>query len=114
MDSTRLSFRQPRTSAASSRRWDHWYSRDLTIAATFFIDRSSMATTINCVPRHCEFPSLIPCYVGNAYALAKFRRYVDELRRYSVYFNPTLRSPMPRARGEPMMCGVVHRQRTQP
>jgi Glycosyl transferases group 1 len=44
---------------------------------------------------------------GNAYALAKFRAYVNELRRYSVYFNPTLRSPMPRARGEPMMCGLV-------
>jgi glycosyltransferase involved in cell wall biosynthesis len=50
-------------------------------------------------------PSLV--YSGNAYALAKYRNYVDELRRYSVYFNPTLRSPMPRARAEPMMCGVV-------
>lgn len=46
-------------------------------------------------------------YAGNVFALAKFRNYVNELRKYSVYFNPTLRSPMPRARGEPMMCGVV-------
>jgi glycosyltransferase involved in cell wall biosynthesis len=46
-------------------------------------------------------------YRNNHYAIAKYRSYVDEIRRYSVYFNPTLRSPMPRARGEPMMCGVV-------
>jgi glycosyltransferase involved in cell wall biosynthesis len=44
---------------------------------------------------------------GNAYARAKFRNYIDEIRRYSVYFNPTLRSPMPRGRGEAMMCGLV-------
>jgi glycosyltransferase involved in cell wall biosynthesis len=42
-----------------------------------------------------------------AYAWAKYRSYIDTLRQYSVYFNPTLRSPMPRARSEPMMCGVV-------
>ena len=42
-----------------------------------------------------------------AYAWAKYRNYVDTLRQYSVYFNPTLRSPMPRARTEPMMCGVA-------
>ena len=44
---------------------------------------------------------------GNSYARARFKNYVNELRRYSVYFNPTLRSPMPRARGEAMMCGLV-------
>jgi len=44
---------------------------------------------------------------GNSYARAKFKNYVDEIRRYSVYFNPTMRSPMPRARGEAMMCGLV-------
>ena len=44
---------------------------------------------------------------GNAYARAKFKNYVNEIRGYSVYFNPTLRSPMPRARGEAMMCGLV-------
>ena len=46
-------------------------------------------------------------YMRNAYAEAKYRLYIDEIRRYSVYFNPTLRSPMPRARTEPMMCGVI-------
>ena len=58
-------------------------------------------------PETLRVPEPHPHYVGNVYAIAKFRLYVDELRRYSVYFNPTLRSPMPRARGEPMMCGVV-------
>ncbi len=58
-------------------------------------------------PQTLRVPEPHPAYVGNGYARAKFQRYVDELRRYSVYFNPTLRSPMPRARGEPMMCGVV-------
>lgn len=58
-------------------------------------------------PETLQVPEPQPRGVGNAYALAKFRCYVNELRRYSVYFNPTLRSPMPRARGEPMMCGAV-------
>jgi glycosyltransferase involved in cell wall biosynthesis len=44
---------------------------------------------------------------SNIYAQAKFRNYVDELRQFSIYFNPTLRSPMPRSRGEAMMCGLV-------
>ncbi|MDA8240171.1 MAG: glycosyltransferase [Nitrospiraceae bacterium] len=43
----------------------------------------------------------------NAYARTRFRNYVDNIRQYSIYFNPTLRSPMPRARGEAMMCGLV-------
>lgn len=43
----------------------------------------------------------------NMYAWSKFRNYVDSIRAYSVYFNPTWRSPMPRARGEAMMCGLV-------
>lgn len=46
-------------------------------------------------------------YVDNVFAVAKYKNYVDQIRQYSVYFNPTLRSPMPRARCEPMMCGVV-------
>ncbi len=44
---------------------------------------------------------------SNRYAYSKFRNYVDELRQYSIYFNPTLRSPMPRIRGEAMMCGLA-------
>lgn len=43
----------------------------------------------------------------NRYAYAKFQRFVRELGSYSVYFNPTLRSPMPRSRGEAMMCGLA-------
>ncbi|MEC5385613.1 glycosyltransferase [Uliginosibacterium sp. H3] len=46
-------------------------------------------------------------YVNNVFAVAKYKNYVNQIRQYSVYFNPTLRSPMPRARCEPMMCGVV-------
>jgi glycosyltransferase involved in cell wall biosynthesis len=33
----------------------------------------------------------------------EFRRYHS---KYAVYLNPTLRSPMPRGRGEAMMCGI--------
>ena len=47
-------------------------------------------------------------YAGNQYAYAKFRNYVDQVRRYSIYFNPTIRSPMPRERGEAMLCGLVN------
>jgi glycosyltransferase involved in cell wall biosynthesis len=43
----------------------------------------------------------------NDWAIAKYQNYVRELGRYSVYFNPTVRSPMPRARGEAMMAGLV-------
>jgi glycosyltransferase involved in cell wall biosynthesis len=52
-------------------------------------------------------PDPSPLYSGNQLAKWKYRNYIDEIRRYSVYFNPTQRSPMPRSRGEPMMCGVV-------
>lgn len=54
---------------------------------------------------HVPDPDIL--YEGNSYAIGKFQNYVNELRRYSVYFNPTLRSPMPRARGEAMLCGLV-------
>lgn len=33
--------------------------------------------------------------------------YINFLKEYSIYFNPTIRSPMPRNRGEAMMCGLV-------
>lgn len=54
-----------------------------------------------------EEPAYPHCRLGNEYARAKFRNYVDAIREYSIYFNPTLRSPMPRSRGEAMMCGLV-------
>lgn len=43
----------------------------------------------------------------NDWASAKFQNYVRTVGRYGVYLNPTLRSPMPRSRGEAMMAGVV-------
>lgn len=44
---------------------------------------------------------------GNTYADAKFAHYVAALHGFDVYFNPTLRSPMPRSRGEAMLCGLA-------
>jgi glycosyltransferase involved in cell wall biosynthesis len=44
---------------------------------------------------------------NNDYAFAKYRNYVDAIREYSIYLNPTVRSPMPRSRTEAMMCGLV-------
>lgn len=44
---------------------------------------------------------------NNDYAFAKYRNYIDSMREYSIYFNPTVRSPMPRSRTEAMMCGLV-------
>lgn len=44
---------------------------------------------------------------GNAYARAKFAHYIDTLHGFDIYFNPTLHSPMPRTRGEAMMCGLA-------
>ncbi len=41
------------------------------------------------------------------WAVAKFQNYVAALGEYSIYFNPTIRSPMPRTRGEAMMSGLV-------
>lgn len=52
-------------------------------------------------PRYCTIED------GNFYAINKFKNYVNAIRQYSIYFNPTLRSPMPRSRGEAMMCGLV-------
>lgn len=44
---------------------------------------------------------------GNAYAAAKFAHYLAALHGFDIYFNPTLRSPMPRSRGEAMLCGLA-------
>lgn len=44
---------------------------------------------------------------GNAYASARFVHYVAALHSFDIYFNPTLRSPMPRSRGEAMLCGLA-------
>ena len=44
---------------------------------------------------------------SNAFAVPNFRCYVDRIRQFTAYLNTTLRSPMPRARGEAMMTGVT-------
>ena len=44
---------------------------------------------------------------GNSYARAKFSHYVEAIHRFDIYFNPTLHSPMPRTRGEAMLCGLA-------
>lgn len=59
------------------------------------------------LPESLSVPDPDIGYKDNLFAIAKYKNYVDQIRQYSVYFNPTLRSPMPRARCEPMMCGVV-------
>jgi len=43
----------------------------------------------------------------NLYAKAKFDRYARFLGEYSIFFNPTRTSPMPRTRGESMMTGLA-------
>ncbi len=43
----------------------------------------------------------------NPYAVRNFRSYVDRIRQFKFYLNTTLRSPMPRSRGEAMMTGVI-------
>lgn len=50
-----------------------------------------------------------PCYgpKNQAWATSRYQNYVREVARYSVYFNPTIRSPMPRSRGEAMAAGLV-------
>jgi glycosyltransferase involved in cell wall biosynthesis len=43
----------------------------------------------------------------NAFAVRNFRSYVDRIGEFTAYLNTTLRSPMPRSRGEAMMTGVI-------
>ncbi|MBL8949273.1 MAG: glycosyltransferase, partial [Myxococcaceae bacterium] len=43
----------------------------------------------------------------NLYARIKFDRFTRFLGRYSIFFNPTRTSPMPRTRGEGMMVGLA-------
>jgi hypothetical protein len=44
---------------------------------------------------------------SNAFATRHFRSYVNWIGRFKVFLNTTLRSPMPRSRGEAMMTGVI-------
>lgn len=55
--------------------------------------------------RHCGVA--IEVQKSNVFAAKNFRSYVDRIREFTVYLNTTLRSPMPRSRGEAMMTGVI-------
>ncbi len=44
---------------------------------------------------------------SNEYAKQQFERFRSDLSKYSYCFNTTIRSPMPKNRGEAMMCGIV-------
>lgn len=44
---------------------------------------------------------------NNIYATENYNNYRNTLASYSFCFNTTLRSPMPRNRGEAMMCGLA-------
>lgn len=54
-----------------------------------------------------HFGAAIDARNTNAFAVRHFRSYVDRIRQFTAYLNTTLRSPMPRSRGEAMMTGVV-------
>jgi hypothetical protein len=43
----------------------------------------------------------------NDFAARKFRSYIDHIGQFKFYLNATLRSPMPRSRGEAMMTGTI-------
>lgn len=46
-------------------------------------------------------------WIGRDIRFENWQQYKKYLRHCSIYFNPTLRSPMPRARGEAMMMGLA-------
>jgi glycosyltransferase involved in cell wall biosynthesis len=52
-------------------------------------------------------PPPIEIRASNAFAARNLRLYVEQIGRHQIYLNTTLRSPMPRARGEAMMTGVA-------
>jgi hypothetical protein len=51
-------------------------------------------------------PDPSPSLRGNEFAVARYRNYVDALRRHCAYFNPVQRIPMARSRIEAMLCGM--------
>ncbi len=56
---------------------------------------------------HAPDPSELYKFDTNNWAVAKYQNYVREMGKYSVYLNTTIRSPMPRSRGEAMMAGLI-------
>jgi glycosyltransferase involved in cell wall biosynthesis len=75
-----------------------------------FVNDSIIEKIRDIVPfDHLEVPDPPAAYQPNTqpWAVSRFQNYVREVGRYKVYFNPTVRSPMPRARGEAMMAGLA-------
>jgi glycosyltransferase involved in cell wall biosynthesis len=75
-----------------------------------FVNDSIIEKIRDVVPfDHLEVPDPPAAYQPNTqpWAVSRFQNYVREIGRYKVYFNPTIRSPMPRARGEAMMAGLA-------
>jgi glycosyltransferase involved in cell wall biosynthesis len=69
---------------------------------------AKIGKTVDCSYLHVPNPSTeYYQHCSNAWAVAKYQNYVRELGHFSIYFNPTERSPMPRSRGEAMMAGLV-------
>lgn len=58
---------------------------------------------------HLAVPDPLVTYAleTEEWARAKYQNYARELGFHSIYLNPTLRSPMPRSRGEAMMAGLT-------
>lgn len=54
-------------------------------------------------------PAPHPGYVAGSqeWALVKFQNYVEYIGDFSIFFNPTIFSPMPSSRGEAMMTGTI-------
>jgi len=69
------------------------------------LDRVTDALNTPMEHLHVAEPNLL--LNGNTYARAKFAHYVAALHAFDIYFNPTLHSPMPRSRGEAMLCGLA-------
>ncbi|HEV8700066.1 MAG TPA: glycosyltransferase [Candidatus Polarisedimenticolia bacterium] len=46
-------------------------------------------------------------WISDGYSRAYFGAYRGLIARYSIYLNPTLRSPMPRSRLEALFCGLA-------
>ena len=65
-------------------------------------DRSQVA--INTL--HVDDPPCVFIENSNEWAQVKFQNYIKNLSSYDVYLNTTVRSPMPRTRGEAMMAGL--------
>lgn len=62
-----------------------------------------------CAITHTKSPEPHPNYPPNTqeWAVAKFQNYVRYIGDFKMYFNPTVRSPMPRSRAEAMLTGSI-------